>query len=314
MEEMEPMQLRRFLHTADWHIVGTSPRCRKDPSWLETQRQMIQFLVATANAHKVPLVACGDIFDKPRVATEVVNMTIRELKEAKFGVFLLPGNHDLPFHDASLIHASSLGTLLETFPQIPQIDGIQDAQPFGRDNPTGARITFTHQLVFRDEKSRPPMAKGLTASELLEQFPDAEWIFTGDHHSAWHYIERDVDASDAGVRSLHRHVVNPGCTIIHAADMIGQAAKCALVDIDAGSVEWIEIPDDPANLSDGHLRMEEERVSRIESFLEKVQGQGEATILDFKANLETKMQELGPTSPVHKALVAIQAKATTEEK
>lgn len=308
------MILRRFLHTADWHLIGTSPRCRKDPNWLETQCQMLRFLVSTANAHKVPLVACGDIFDKPRVATEVVNMAIRELKEARFGVFLLPGNHDLQFHDAALVHASSLGTLLETFLQIPQIDGIQDAQPFGLDNPTGAKVAFTHQLVFRDEKSKPPMAKSLTASELLDQFPDADWIFTGDHHSAWHYTERVEDASDEGTCIRHRHVVNPGCTIIHAADMIGQVAKCALVDIDAGSVEWIEIPDDPANLSDDHLRTEEERVSRIESFLEKVQGQGEAKILDFKANLETKMQELEPTSPVHKALVAIQAKATTEEK
>ena len=296
------MQLSRFLHTADWHLVGTAPRCRKDPSWLETQRQMLRFLVSTANAHKVPLVACGDIFDKPRVATEVVNMTIRELKEAQFGVFLLPGNHDCPGHAASMLHEASLGTLLETFPQIPQIDGIQDAQPFGLDNPTGAKVAFTHQLVFRDERSKPPMAKGLTASELLDQFPDADWIFTGDYHHSFHWEQGG------------RHVVNPGCAIIHAADMIGQVAKCALVDIDAGTVEWIEIPDDPANLSDSHLRTEEERVSRIESFLEKVQGQGEAKILDFKANLETKMQELEPTSPVHKALVAIKAKAATEEK
>ena len=263
---------------------------------------MLQFLVSTANSAKVPLVLCGDIFDKPRVATEVVNMAIRELKAAEHGVFILAGNHDLPGHAWSMVHEASLGTLLETFPQIPQIDGIQDARPFGLDNPTGAKVAFTHQLVFRDEKSRPPMAKGLTASELLDQFPNADWIFTGDHHSAWHHEEQG------------RHVVNPGCTIIHNSGMIGETAKCALVDIDAGTVDWIEIPDDPANLSDSHLRTEEERVSRVTAFLEKVQGQGSAKILDFKGNLELKMQQLDPKSPVYKAIVQIQGKAATREK
>lgn len=296
------MILRRFLHTADLHLCGTAPRCRKDLSWIETQRQMLQFLVSTANGAQVPLVLCGDIFDKPRVATEVVNMAIRELKAAEHGAFILAGNHDCPGHAYSLIHEASLGTLLETFPMIPQIDGIQDAQPFGLDAPTGAKVAFSHQLVFRDEKSRPPMAKGLTASELLDQFPDAEWIFTGDHHSPWHHEEHG------------RHVVNPGCTIIHNAADIGAVAKCALVDIDAGTVSWIEIPDDPANLSDGHLRTEEERVSRVTAFLEKVQGQGSAKILDFRGNLELKMQQLDPKSPVHKAIVQIQGKAATKEK
>lgn len=296
------MILRRFLHTADLHLVGQAPRCRKDASWIETQRQMLQFLVSTANGANVPLVLCGDIFDKPRVATEVVNMAIRELKAAEYGVFILAGNHDLEGHRASSLPGTSLGTLLETFPQIPQIDGIQDAQPFGLDAPTGARVAFTHQLVFRDEKSRPPMAKGLTASELLDQFPDADWIFTGDHHESWEFVQDG------------RHVVNPGCTIIHSASDIGRTAKCVLVDIDAGTVDWIEIPDDPANLSDSHLRTEEERVSRVTAFLEKVQGQGSAKILDFKGNLELKMQQLDPKSPVHKAIVQIQGKAATKEK
>lgn len=296
------MILRQFLHTADLHLVGTAPRCRKDTDWLETQRQMLQFLVDTANGAKVPLVLCGDIFDKPRVATEVVNMAIRELKAAEHGVYILAGNHDLEGHRASSLPGTSLGTLLETFPMIPQINGIQDAQPFGLDNPTGAGVVFTHQLVFRDEKSRPPMAKGLTASELLDQFPDADWIFTGDHHSPWHFEQGN------------RHVVNPGCTIIHNAGDIGNKAQCALVDIGAGTVSWIEIPDDPANLSDGHLRTEEERVSRIEAFLEKVQGQGEAKILDFKGNLELKSQQLDPKSPVYQALVRIKDKAATKEK
>lgn len=299
------MILRRFVLSADWHLTGKRPRCRMDVSWLDRQCEMVRFLVGTAILYKVDLVCTGDLFDHHKVATEVVNMVLRELKRLHahgLQFYVIPGNHCLEGHRADSIPRGSIGTLLETFPMIPQINGIQDAQPFGLDNPTGAKVAFTHQLVFKDEKSRPPMAKGFTAAELLDQFPDADWIFTGDHHAPWHFEQGN------------RHVVNPGCTLIHNAGDIGNKAQCALVDIDVGTVSWIEIPDDPTNLSDGHLRTEEERVSRIEAFLEKVQGQGEAKILDFKGNLELKSQQLDPKSPVCQALVRIKDKATTKEK
>ena len=297
-----PVRLRRFVLAADTHLVGQRLRCRLDPDWMETQRKSLEFLVDTANEHHVELVLNGDIFDHAKVATPVVNMAIRELKKARNGVYLMIGNHDAPDHVPGRIAEASLGTLLEIFPHIPQIDGVQDAAPFGLDKSTGAPVAFTHQLVFRDEKSRPPMAKGRTAAELLDQFPGAKWIFTGDHHDHWHHVSPDG-----------RHVVNPGSTITHNASKIGDKGYCALVDIEAESVQWIEIPDDPAMVSDGHLRKEEARESRIEAFLNMVKG-ASATVLDFKANLEARRQEKTVPEPVNKALGRIVAKATTEEK
>lgn len=294
--------LARFVHAADLHVVGERPRCRLDANWNQTQRAMVAFLVATANENKCPLVLCGDIFDKPRVATECVVFMIQELREAEHGVYLLAGNHDLLQANVETLHQTSLGVLLEIFPHIPQIDGVQDAQPFGLDKSTDAPVAFTHQLIFKDEKSRPPMAKGLTAAELLDQFPGAKWIFTGDHHDNWHHVSPDG-----------RHVVNPGSTITHNASKIGDKGYCALVDIGAESVQWIEIPDDPAMVSDGHLRKEEVRESRIAAFLDMVKG-ATATVLDFKANLEARRQEKTVPDPVNKAIGRIVAKATTEEK
>lgn len=296
-----PEPLRRFLHAADLHLTGSRPRCRQDPDWLETQRSMLRFLVDTANANQVPLHLCGDIFDHARVATEVVNMAIKELKRAGHGVYVLIGNHDAPFHDPSRIHEASLGTLLETFPHTPSIPGIQDAAPFGRDCPTGAPVAFSHQLVFEDESKRPPMAKGHTAQSLLEAFPDARWIFTGDYHARFH------------VEIGGRHVVNPGCTIIHNSSMIGEKAFCALVDIDAESVEWIEIPDDASMVSDAHLRTVEARESRVGAFLERVKGAG-GVVLDFRANLDAAIQQLDQGSKTYKALIRIKDRAQEVEK
>jgi hypothetical protein len=296
-----PEPLRRFLHAADLHLTGSRPRCRQDSDWLETQRSMLRFLVDTANAHQVSLHLGGDIFDHARVATEVVNMAIRELKRVEHGIYALIGNHDAPFHDPSRIHEASLGTLLETFPHTPCIPGIQDAAPFGRDCPTGAPVAFTHQLVFEDESKRPPMAKGHTAQSLLEAFPDAKWIFTGDYHARFH------------VEIGGRHVVNPGCALIHNSSMIGEQAFCALVDIDAESVEWIEIPDDASMVSDVHLRTVEARESRVGAFLERVKGAG-GVVLDFRANLDAAIQQLDPKSKTYKALVRIKDRAQEVEK
>lgn len=296
--------LRKFILSADWHLVGTRPRCRLDSDWLDTQRKAIAFLVSTAISHNCPLVCTGDLFDHHKVATEVVNMAIAELKRLRcheLEFYVIPGNHCMEGHRADSIPRGSIGTLLHTFPQIREIPGVQDAQPFGLDAPTGAPVAFTHQLVFRDASKKPSMAKGKTASELLQDFPDARYIFTGDHHEHWSYSEND------------RHVVNPGCLIIHNADMIGDTAHCVLVDLDPFSLEWIEVPDDPSMLTDGHLRSEEARVSRVSAFLEKIQSAG-SRVLDFRANLAAKMLSLDPNTRVHKALVRIGAKAATEEK
>ena len=263
------------------------------------------FLVDTANSYKAPLVLTGDVLDHARVATEVVNMVLRCLHRALFGVFIIPGNHELLDHRWEDVEKASIGIILKSFPLIPQIDGVQDAAPFGKDRSTDAPVVFTHQLVFRDEASKPGKAHGHTAQSLLDSLPHAKWIFTGDYHDSYWHTSPDG-----------RHVVNPGCTMIHNVNKIGDTCRCALVDLDKESVQWIEIPDDPSMVSNAHIVSKKDKDARIEklaAFLEAVKGHV-GHVLDFKGNLELKMQQLDPNSPVHKAVVQIQGKAATKEK
>ena len=296
--------LRSFILSADAHIVGSRPVARKDEDWLDTQRKAVRFLCDQAAGRRVPLVLVGDIFDKPKVATECVVMLIQEfqrLRELGQEVYLIAGNHDVAAHRAENIPESSVGILLEIFPSIPQIDGAQDAAHFGQDRNTGAEVVFTHQLVFKDEKSRPPMAKGKTAADLLAEHPDAKWIFTGDHHAAWH------------VQEAGRHVVNPGNMIAHNASMIETEAVCAFVDLDSEVVEWIPIPDDPDMLSREHLEAVEQRESRVAAFLERV-GDAEGVCLTFADRLEARMRGTDIPETVHQAYLEVRGKATKEEK
>ena len=298
--------LRKFILSADWHLVQTCPVARLDPSWLETQRQAIRFLVSQAVKHSCPLVAVGDLFDHPKVGTEVVNMVLEELNTLRSQgqeFYLIAGNHDLEGNLATNAPKCSVGTLLNIFPRIPNIPGVQSAPHFGEDIDPDAPIVFTHQLVFKDESTRPPMAKGLTASDLLAKYPGAQWIFTGDHHSAWTYTESG------------RTVVNPGCMIVHNAGDIGHNGKCALIDLDStdAPVTWIPIPDDPEMLTRDHLDTKAAKVDRLSGFMERVKEAGDRT-LTFKDKLEARMGLKDITEPQAWAYRAIKTRATEAEK
>ena len=297
--------LSRFILSADWHLVQNQPVARQDPDWLETQRQALRFLVSTAIEFACPLVAVGDIFDHSKVGTAVVNMAIEELNALRSQgqeFYLISGNHDQEAHLASNIPKCSVGTLLNIFPKIPIIPGVQSANHFGEDVDDGSPVLFTHQLVFRDEASKPPMAKGLTASELLEKFPKAQWIFTGDYHDTFDYEESG------------RHVVNPGCMIPHTAGDIGHNGKCALIALDSDNpVTWITIPDDPDMLTRDHLDTKAAKEDRLAGFMERVKGAG-STSLTFKDKLEARMGLQDITDNQTTAFLAVKAQATIEEK
>lgn len=305
-EDSEVDGLRRFILSADWHLVGTTPAARRDPDWLEAQREALRFLVRLAVECSCPLVAVGDLFEAAKIATPVVNMALEELnvlRDHGQELYFIEGNHDLLDHLAASFRKCSVGTIGNVFPRIPQIDGIQDAQPFGMDKDTGAAVVFTHQLVFKDEDSRPPMSKGRTAQELLDSLPSAQWVFVGDLHHSFHYVSPDG-----------RNVVSPGNMIAHNASMIEVEAKCAIIDLDSETpVTWIAIPDDPAMLTRDHLDTKAAKEDRLSGFLERVKDAG-TTSLTFKDKLESRMGLQDITEAQTRAYTAIKAQATVEEK
>lgn len=273
----------KFLLTADWHLRGERPRCRMDADWVDSQRQDIRWVVSTANDFRVPLVLVGDIFHLPRVATEVVNMLISELALAENPVYILAGNHDLPYHSYDHVEKCSFGTLRQ-MPNIVEmgpefVQGNICGAPFGLDKPAPTLARFVHRLVFPDDKSRPMGVEcGQIAEELLAEFPEQTWIFTGDYHHAFHFEQNG------------RHVVNPGCLNIQAADMIGYSPRVALVDLKRESVEWLNIPAAATITTDQYLVKAAEKEERIEAFLDAV-STGGAVSLSFADNLAAKIQQ-----------------------
>lgn len=292
----------KVLLTADWHIRGDRPRCRTDENWLESQREDIMAVGHVAREHHVAAVwILGDLFHQPRCATEAVNMILEELNKLRdvCPVRILPGNHDLPYHDFDNLHACSLGIvynagyeMLETdtgdemassFGELACHSGFRTlyATPFGREDMEGLRvfnndIWATHQLTFPSDKDRPVEGVGVTADDLLEAAPNVRVILTGDYHHG--YIRNQGN----------RRVITPGCLNIQAADMVDYKPRVYLLDTDTLEAETVYLEGHRGDIVTDYLVTEKERDERMEKVLSVIGG-AEGVSLSFPDNLEREI-------------------------
>lgn len=283
----------KWCITADWHIRGDRPRCRTDIDWIEFQRGCIHEIFVLCLERQADLYVVGDIFHKPRIATEALCMLVEEFvwfQRQGGRAFILAGNHCLPYHVYALVSQSSFGVLRGVVPEI-EVDPQIDAAPFGLDDPQGREFAFTHQLVFPDKASIPPGCDSQVASEVLERFK-SRFVFTGDYH---HAFLAEAEDSWEGQR---RFLLNPGCINRQTVDMVDYIPKVAFFDLEAPSenaVEWVSLLSDRSMdlVSREHIEIQEERDARIEAFVQKI-ASSKGITLSFMDNLEAKLKTCAP--------------------
>lgn len=283
----------RFICTADWHIRATRPRCRIDEDWIQTQRQALAQIVKISKEKKAPVMVVGDLFhSNSDVSFECIQM-VQQMADELGELYILAGNHDLPYHSSENIEKSAIGVLLNSS-RIFNIKTFTDSEKisasnFDEDDDLNAGIVFKHTLVFPDAKSIPPNCDGTTAKELLEEFPNAEWIFTGDYHHNFHYEKNG------------RHVVNSGCLLRQASDFKDYQCGVYFVDTDKNIVEFIPIIDSEQLIDDSYILQENEREERIDNFVQKLKDT-ESVSLDFLANVENALQNNNLDSELKKVV------------
>lgn len=279
----------RGIITADWHIRATRPRCRTDNDWMGTQRKALNQIVEVAKEKKCNVYCDGDIYHSNHdTSFECISMVQKfsdDLHSLNLSLGLLAGNHDLLYHSSANISKSAIGILLESYNISTIVNVIDDekqndisASNFDESDNLNAKFVFKHILCFPDVKSMPPNVDAITAKELLDEFPNAEWIFTGDYHHNFHYEKNG------------RHVVNPGCLLRQASDFKDYQCGVYYVDTEKNIVEFIPIMDSGEFVDDSYILKQEERENRIESFVDKLKNTKNIS-LDFVDN-------------VHKAIIA----------
>jgi DNA repair exonuclease SbcCD nuclease subunit len=263
----------KFLLTADLHLTERVPRCRLDDDWMQTQIDHLDQIAKYANKYKVPVAIPGDIFDRAVVTDKVKSMFLQFVTKVKAGVYAIAGNHDLPYHSWDNADSSSFGVVWNSG-VLHHLNELGSSAHFGEElSGVDNGLLFIHVLVFPSIKEAPPMDGDIViAQDLLNAFPGAQWIFTGDYHHSFVYEKNG------------RRVVNPGCINRQKADVIDYIPSVMLIDTDAESIKQLEIKDDVAMVTDEYLKKEEERETRISAFVESVRSSEEVS-LDFLSNL-----------------------------
>lgn len=273
----------KLIVTADLHLRGDTPRCRKDANnWMEVQKETLVCIAHQSEKNKCPIAIVGDIFDRPTVSTAVLYMFLEFAVNAKYGVYVSAGNHDLKYHSTRNLNASSYGIvhlLSKIKSNILSLEAIGLCANYGEEL-TGfnSGLYFIHELTFPDKESMPSMIDAKTAQEQLNSYPEASWIFTGDYHRSFIYGEG------------YRHVVNPGCTTRQKADFKEYKPSVYFVDTDNDDIEQIFLPDTYDVVTDSYLRKEEERETRISSFVESI-AKSDSVSLDFVDNVKKAIEK-----------------------
>lgn len=273
----------RFIDTGDWHVRPDRPRCRRDVDWMGTQRRVLEAIRDEALLRKAAVLAAGDVFHRGVVNPETMRMLMDVFIGSGVEVYIMAGNHDLPYHSWGQERDSSFG-LLWAMTRIPgspfrSMDELKinwghfGAQP----HRTDSDIQVEHRLTFKSDNDMPPNVEATTAKQLLEEFPSIRWMLTSDNHHSFHY------------RWGERHVVNPGCIVRQTADLKDYAPIAYYVDTDLGTVEEIALPDSDEMVTDAYLKEEADRDHRIESFVSSVAEAGTVT-LSFEDNVEAAVR------------------------
>jgi len=272
----------KAIITADWHLRATRPRCRIDNDWIETQAKALRQLAKISDEKDAPIFVVGDLFhSNSDTSFECVNM-VQKLADASGELYVLAGNHDLPYHSSENIEKSAIGVLLNS----QNIFSIKEhfcrhnvsASNFDEEDNKVAEIVFKHVLCFPDVKSLPPNVDALTAKDLLSEFKNAQWIFTGDYHHNFHYEKNG------------RHVINPGCLLRQASDFKDYECGVYYVDTENEIVEFIPIIDNEELIDDSYIIKENEREKRIDDFVDKLKNT-QCVSFDFVDNVEKAIDE-----------------------
>lgn len=264
--------------TSDWHLRKDVPpsRTETEEEWINLQFNMVQKVLDFSDENNLDIYHDGDLYHRSQPYYGIISRLIDAFENHIPFLKRLAGNHDLPYNTFENVKNS--GWYLS--PGVDLTDTEKGAFHYA-ETPRSKRavIVFTHQLTFPSEKARPFEGIGKTAQELLDEFPSAKWIFTGDYHKSFHY-EKDG-----------RHVVNPGCLTRQSASEASYDTGFYEVDTEAEEVIFHSLEEN-APMETKHLDKTKERDSRIDAFIETVEASGKIS-LSYKENLDKKLAMKG---------------------
>jgi predicted phosphodiesterase len=279
----------KFVLYADAHFRSTVPEARLD-DYLANQDKTMKWL--KEEFYDYTHIVAGDIVHLARERSEPLTFAY-ELSLKLPHMVGVWGNHDLLYHNRELTHKTTLGMLerMGIFTALPddgtpvvfaeedtfgpvRIFGFHYGQemekpklPKGKRN--GTNIAVYHGMVLQEED---PHINGVTANELLENFPEYDIILTGDNHKQF------VVVND------NRILINPGSLKRDNADQVDHNPMVFTYDSETNKVDRVPVPIEDDIIDREHLDVKIQRDERLEKLADKFQ-EARGITLDFYDNV-----------------------------
>jgi len=254
--------------TSDWHLREDVPTCRTDNFW-DTQWEKVIFVKRLQEKYDCPVIHAGDLTNHWKSSPNLLSMAISCLPD-KFYTCL--GQHDLQNHSLDSIQKCGTYTL-ELAGALTILNGTHwEQEPVEIAHSTlPLDILVWHHSTYLTKPF--PGASGGMAEGILRKYPQFDLICTGDIHQSF------------TVEYQGRRLVNPGNLTRQSAQQIDFKPRVALWYAEDNSIEWVYLPIQEGAITREHIERKEERDTRIEAFVSKLDGDYQAE-LSFEENLE----------------------------
>ena len=280
MERIKPIRKPDLILTSDWHLREDTPTCFIG-DWHQEQWKAVEFVRNLQAKYKCPVIHAGDLFHHWKPSPSLISQALWFLPEQFYTIY---GQHDLPQHSWELRSKSGLHTL-EVAGKIKVLKGVHYGQEpsqepyldlpaigcFEKETFINREMLVWHHLTYINPPY--PGATGGNAIATLRKYPQYNLIVTGDNHQSF-YTEYEG-----------RVLVNPGNLTRQVADQIDFQPRVALWYADTNTIKWVNIPIQEGMITREHIEVKQQRDSRIEAFISKLDGDWVAG-MSFEENLE----------------------------
>ena len=290
--KMEEKDVSAIL-AADLHLREDQPICRTDDYFLAQERK-IKYIKELQIKYKVPVLISGDIFHHWKPSPFLLAWALKNLPD---NIICIPGQHDLPQHQIDLIYKSGLGVLeragkiqlITNSFKFVQCNGFNvNGFPFGTKPFAAVRdVVIWHNLVWTG-KTPWPGCEDPNADDVLDSYPNANLILTGDNHKQF-IVKRN-----------NQILVNPGSMMRMSADQDTHIPCVFLWSKKLNLVESVPLPIDLGVINREHIEEKEIRDKRINAFISRLSNSGEIG-LSFEGNLNKFIS----ANTLHKEVISI---------
>lgn len=240
---------------ADLHLDDNPPIARSaEPNWFVAMDRQLKQVRDLVNKYEVPLVIAGDIFNKWKVSSELVNFAIHAIPR---GSYAIPGQHDLPHHSYSDITKSPYWTLVEAGtikhldPYIPvkvNDNLILIGYPFGHKT-TGIypqedldipRLAVIHDYCWKDGHNFPGAPLDKKAVNHAKRLKGHDFAVFGDNHKGFLTKKRGILMLNSGTflrRTTKEKDYTPFVGILRSTGL-------SRYELDTSQDAFIDIDDD----------------------------------------------------------------------